>query len=1108
MKTSARSAAVLSTILFVLANGRATVAAPPATAHRGNIGESLRQAIDHLCDRYGQQYANGPKYLEQLQQLEQQRANGEEVTASLRDLQRTALLDHPLMRELQIVLVRRKPKDLRDPKLRTERDRSINYAGAPGREIGLPSNHECNASLERWAYENDLAILHPDGTLSTLYRPDDGGYVGEIDLHWDAERLLLTESDAMHWKISEIHPDGSGYRQVSQMPDDVDCMDPCYLPSGKIIFGSTASYQSVPCWHGQKWVSNLYVMDSDGSGVRQLCFDQDHDFHPCVLPNGQVLYHRWDYTGISHVYLRPLMVMNPDGTGQRAAYGSNSWFPNSLYFPRPVPNRSGELVAILSGYHGVHRMGQLVRLDLDRGWQEAEGLVQRISGEGQPITPKIRDALVDQDWPKFLHPYPISSHFFLVSCWRHAKGSWGIYLADVFDNLVLVHEQPGWALLEPTPLRPRPVPPVIPDRVNLQDDQATVYLHDVYMGPGLEGVPRGTIKSLRVLAYHFAYRGLAGSDKIGFGGPWDAMQIIGTVPLEPDGSAHFQVPANTPLAVQPLDEEGKAVQLMRSWFTAMPGEQLSCVGCHETPANTPQTRLGRAAQKAPRAITPWFGPPRGFDFAREVQPVLNQHCVSCHHGDDAPKPDLRPEEEVENPPVVSIGYADRMHPQMREETGGKLPYTPAYLGLIHYIRRPNIEDDVSLLTPGEYHADTSELVQLLRNGHYGVALDAEAWDRLVTWIDLNGPCHGTWQDVYSIPDTAVDRRSELQHRFGGPKRDPEKVTPIHHRTRSVSRSDAPSIDVARPTRRAETSAAPTEDLPRKSIDLGENVTIELVRISPGELPHLERSESTHPADESRVIRQPFWIGVFEVTNEQFRRFDPQHHSGYYAKRHAHADDRGLPMNDPQQPVVRVSFDQAERFCRWLAQRTGMDVRLPSELEWEYACRAGTTTPLFYGTTDDDFSQWANLADAGFGKGLMTIKAGRVYPEGVTQVTGGVPHLLLEGAQLSDTRYRDGAVVTTTVGSYQPNRWGLHDMHGNATEWTQTLGNLAIDRDSTRQAVLRSARRIVRGGSFFDRPARSTSGFRLDYPAWQRLFHVGFRVAATANEETGSESRGG
>ena len=927
-----------------------------------------------------------------------------------------------------------------------------------GLEIGLPSNHECNASLKRTGYDNEICILEPDGRLRTLYRPPDGGYVGEVDLHWDGDRLLFTKSDATNWKVFEIHTDGTGLRQVSQLPDDVDCFDACYLPNGKIVFGSTASFQSVPCWHGQKRVSNLYLMNADGSGVRQLCFDQDHDFHATVLPNGQVLYHRWDYTGINHIFLRQLMVMNPDGTGQRAIYGSNSWYPNALYFPRPLPGSSQRIVSILSGYHGVHRMGQLVLLDTARGWHEAEGFTQRISGRGDPLRPLIKDNLVDDDWPKFLHPFPLSATEFLVSMWPRPGANWALYRADTSDQLTLLREEPGWALLEPVPLKKSTRPPVIPDRVDLQRRDGSVYLHDVYAGPGLAGVPRGTIKSLRVLSYHFGYRGLAGPDKIGLGGPWEVMRILGTVPLEADGSALFHVPANTPVAVQPLDAEGKAVQLMRSWFTVMPGETTSCIGCHESPADVPSPAPALAARQPVRDLTPWRGPARGFDFAREVQPVLDAWCVRCHGstqlttgaGTQTHRPDLRAEVPGYRGHRVSQLEIDRLPPQVRADTQGVLQYTAAYEALLPYVRRVGIEDDVSLLTPGEYHADTSPLIRMLRQGHHGVALDAEAWDRLVTWIDLNAPCHGTWHEVYPIPDGAHERRMALRKAYGGPTEDPESIPAPAARCTAPQRVPR-EAQVAAPAQPAETkpTAATSQEV---TLDLGGGSALRLVRV------------------DGRV---PFWIGVCEVSNAQFRKFDPHHDSRYYQKRYPaplpgapqHLGPNALPLtlNDDRQPAVRVSWEQATAFCRWLSARTGRRIALPTEAQW-----AGCA-----GRLGEDFSRDANFADAAFSKGLG--------PEG-KQFTGGLEHLMLEGAKLADARYDDGHIVTAPTGSLRPNAWGLCDMFGNAAEWTSTPAG--------------AGRYVVRGGSFFDPPQRAQA--RLDYPAWQRVFDVGFRVVMEDN----------
>lgn len=738
--------------------------------------DKLRRAIVDIMETYGSRYPDGATYIHRLDELAPKvKRRNRQAAQQLEQLRHESLSANPLLTDIpEILVVKRKPRDFKP----TDYDRHVGFSAGQCRQIAMPSNHECNASLERVGYDNQIASLNPvnpSAALRTLYRPAGGGYVGELDLNFDGRRLLFTQSDKTNWKIYEIGIDGAGLRQVSKVPDDVDCMDAAFLPNGKVVFASTGSYQSVPCWHGHKRVSNLYVMNIDGSETRQVCFDQDHDFHPTVLNNGQILYQRWDYTGISHIYLRELMVMNPDGTKQRGVYGSNSWYPNSLFFPRAAANTNNKLVAILSGYHGVHRAGQLVVIDTSVGWHEESGLIKRISGKGDPITPKVRDTLVNGDWPLFLHPYPLSEKYFLVSAKPKKDLSWGIYLADVFDNLVLLREDDGYALLEPTPVIKRKRPPVLPEQVDLTDDEATVFIQDVYAGPGLEGVPKGAAKKLRLIAYHFGYRGLAGSDKIGYGGPWEPVRIIGTVDLEKDGSASFKIPANTPVAFQVLDNENKAIQLMRSWFTAMPGEHVSCIGCHETPGQAGSPKVTLARTKPARKVTPWYGPARGFDFEREVQPVIDRHCTGCHNGKHPKAADLRSVADGGKATPKPIGYVPRLSADMLAATGGKMTYTPAYDVLIHYIRRVGIEDDVSLLVPGEYHADTSELTQMLEQGHYGVELEDEAWDRLVTWIDLNGPCHGTWGDVFTVPNSADKRRMELQKLYGGQADDFERI---------------------------------------------------------------------------------------------------------------------------------------------------------------------------------------------------------------------------------------------------------------------------------------------------------------------------------------------
>jgi formylglycine-generating enzyme required for sulfatase activity len=268
------------------------------------------------------------------------------------------------------------------------------------------------------------------------------------------------------------------------------------------------------------------------------------------------------------------------------------------------------------------------------------------------------------------------------------------------------------------------------------------------------------------------------------------------------------------------------------------------------------------------------------------------------------------------------------------------------------------------------------------------------------------------------------------------------------------------------------------------IPLNEGITMKLVRIPAGDWVMGEPEDTPDEPSLSRVtIARPFWMAACEISNEQFRRFDASHDSRYYQKRYpaAASDSCGLTLNDDRQPVVRVSWDEAMSFCRWLSARTGLHFSLPTEAQWEWACRAGTSTPFSFGARDTDFAPWANLADASFGQGLG--KDGK-------QVTGGLEHLVLEGAALSDVRFNDRTVVTGEIGSFQPNDWGMHDLHGNAAEWTcdEAPGGL----------------KIVRGGSFYDPPRRASSSFRLAYPSWQRVFNVGFRVICEEGKMMGAK----
>jgi len=982
--------------------------------------------------------------------------------------------------------------------------------------LGLPQNWQSNCVLPTSGFDNEIAVLSPlgpVGTLATLHRPKAPVFVGDVDLHFDADRLLFSSVGSHgRWQVFEIRVDGSGLRQVTPGDQpDVNNYDACYLPDGRIIFSSTASMAAVPCVNGSTLVANFYRMDADGRNIRQLCFDQEHNWCPTVLPNGRVLYLRWEYTDTPHAHDRVLFHMNPDGTGQMEYYGSNSYWPNSMFYARPIPGHPTQFAAIVSGHHGVPRMGELVIFDPARGRRETDGVVQRIPGRGKRVEPLIEDNLVDNSWPKFLHPYPLSEHYFLVASQPRPGALWGIYLVDTFDGMLLLCEEPGYALLEPVPLKKTPQPPVLPDKVNLKSKEGIVYLSDVYAGEGLAGVPRGAVKKLRVISYHYLYPGMGGPQGVvGMEGPWDIKRILGTVPVEADGSAVFRVPANTPIAVQPLDADGKALQLMRSWFTAMPGEVVSCVGCHEGQNTGPINKQTIAARRAASEIAPWYGPARGFNFAREVQPVLDKFCVGCHQQGPAARDegsgargqglepgrgypaafDLRGLETIQGyTSLFHFGGADAGH------------FSTSYAELHRYVRRPGLESDYHTLVPMEFHADTTRLVQLLRKGHYGVQMDAEAWDRLITWIDLNAPYHGTWTEIAGEARVKhlAQRRRELLKLYADTDSDPEAIShvprppvqpiippPEPKPNAGVVTCPGWPFDVAEAQRRQAANREIT-----RTFDLGGGVTMWLVRIPEGQF--IMGDDQGYGDERPRhVVRiaEPFWMGRFEVTNREFAQFDPRHDSRVESKHAMQFGVRGFYVNGPQQPVVRVSWQQAMAFCDWLSARTGRRFSLPTEAQWEYACRAGSDTPFFYGDMSADFSPYANLAD-------LMLREYVCDPYSKVRRPFANPGKYDDWIP-KDERFNDRGFVSEDVGAYVQNPWRLINMHGNAAEWTRSAYRPYPYRDDDgRNDRSLTEDRVVRGGSWRDKPAEARSACRLCYRPYQRVYNVGFRVVCAA-----------
>ena len=301
-------------------------------------------------------------------------------------------------------------------------------------------------------------------------------------------------------------------------------------------------------------------------------------------------------------------------------------------------------MAVFSGHHTLQK-GWLGIIDPSRGRQENQG--------AQLIAPlrETRAERIDaygQSGDQFQYPYPLSETEFLISFKPEgAAGPFGIYWMDQDGRRELLAADGRISCNQPVPLAPRRVPHVRPNTVDYRKKLDLCYMQDIYLGEGLRGVPRGTVKKLRVVALDYRAAGIGNNENAGpdgealvctpvaiGNGAWDVKIVLGETKVHEDGSAFFEVPARTPVYFQAIDEKGCAIQTMRSWTTFQPGEVGSCVGCHENKNAAPPvgSSVPLALREDAEQMEGFYGPPRGFSFRGEIQPILNRHCIACHKG--------------------------------------------------------------------------------------------------------------------------------------------------------------------------------------------------------------------------------------------------------------------------------------------------------------------------------------------------------------------------------------------------------------------------------------------------------------------------------------------
>ncbi|MCX7048627.1 MAG: hypothetical protein NTX50_24465, partial [Candidatus Sumerlaeota bacterium] len=575
------------------------------------------------------------------------------------------------------------------------------------------------------------------------------GLMRDPDVRYDGRKIVFSMRKGIQddYKIYEIGADGSNLRQLT-FAQGVTDIDPFYLPDGSIVFSSTREPKYCMC--NVHIMANLFRMDADGANIHQLGKNTLFEGHGATMPDGRIVYDRWEYIDRNFGDAQSLWTCNPDGTNHVVYWGNNTASPGGVIEPRPIPGTL-KMLCVLGSCHD-RPWGALAILDRERGMDGREPVVMTWPPDAVNLVTTKGDGQWDvfkQVKLKYEDPYPLNDKYFLCSRMTGRGEEMAIYLVDVFGNEVLAHEEaPG--CYDPMPLAPRSRPPVIPDRREYDGADGRFYVMDVYRGTHIQGVKQGAAKWLRVIESpekrfwtEPAWGGQGVHRPAMNWHDFSNKRILGTVPVETDGSAYFAVPSGKFVYFQLLDANGMMIQSMRSGTMVQPGESQGCIGCHDerrtapplpiamSDASDPSDRSEKAnpiplALKRPAsAMKGWHGAPREFSYLTEVQPVFDKYCLSCHDfGKEGGKK------------LILAGDRDLTFNASYEELWRKK--TIAAIGA----------GPAQIQPAYSWGSHPSLLIKKLREGHKGVKLDPESFDRLVTWIDVNAPYYPRYDTAY------------------------------------------------------------------------------------------------------------------------------------------------------------------------------------------------------------------------------------------------------------------------------------------------------------------------------------------------------------------------
>jgi len=548
------------------------------------------------------------------------------------------------------------------------------------------------------------------------------------DLEWTAESC---------YHIFKVNVDGTGLVQLTDGP--WNDFDPCFLPNGRIVFVSERRGGYLRCGRHCPTYT-MFSMAGDGGDITCLSFHETHEWHPSIDNDGMIVYTRWDYVDRDTNVAHHIWQCFPDGRDPRSFHGNyplrrelRPWMEMSI---RAIPG-SHKYVATAAAHHG-HAFGSLVLIDQRQPDDGAMSQLTRLTPD-VPLPEAERHIRPIEACMVYATAWPLSEDDYVCAYDADAKNH-GIYWIDRFGNRELLYRDPDIACQSPIPLRARPTPPVIPSRVAqahppaegaVEPGRETIAVANVYDSDF--DWPTGVkIAALRVIQLLPKTTPPPNEPRIGVANQTNARAVLGTVPVERDGSAYFLAPAGKALYFQALDAAGMAVQSMRSVTYLHPGEQLTCLGCHEPKnrARRPDAAMPLAMRREPSSIEPEVEGSNPFSYVRLVQPVLDRHCVACHQQREA----LDLSGEIEGPHGWTRSYAN----------------LAGEYGFYYNVSNGSINDGVRggvRTTPGRFGAMGSKLAAYMDSSHYDVKLSHEDRRRLTLWLDCNSEFFGSYEDT-------------------------------------------------------------------------------------------------------------------------------------------------------------------------------------------------------------------------------------------------------------------------------------------------------------------------------------------------------------------------